>query len=375
MPTLLEDLTFENIPEKLGGGFKLYNEPFHFDVSPGGPLYHEPSGRSAGGDSHHRPSLRNRPNLTIDISAKPTRGADATSETLIPFGHVSPQNHTTAVGNASNAKPAVYTPPPAHLSWPETPPRSSPNGSLAFSSVSSQSQSHSNGYSGGNAGGSDHHAGNNVGGPASRTAATLLYPRVQRAGKLSVISTRSPYTTMKSKSQSPYTPFTPPVSPQDRNAQQVAYETPEPRQTLLVEESQSSVSSLSSTTDFPADSAKQCFADDKISTKVGIADTSSSKTSTKSAYSSPPHTPRLMADCDESAAQKWLLGKMCAAILREWSEFLAALYLVFTQHPVKTITTVLTIALFGYLRCQGSLHLLVFPVLFLTTLTYFELFR
>eukprot|EP00601_Ochromonadales_sp_CCMP2298_P025263 CAMPEP_0173284176 /NCGR_PEP_ID=MMETSP1143-20121109/7877_1 /TAXON_ID=483371 /ORGANISM="non described non described, Strain CCMP2298" /LENGTH=504 /DNA_ID=CAMNT_0014222123 /DNA_START=9 /DNA_END=1524 /DNA_ORIENTATION=- len=38
LPVLLEDITFENIPECLGGGFKQYNEAFVFDTSEGGPL-------------------------------------------------------------------------------------------------------------------------------------------------------------------------------------------------------------------------------------------------------------------------------------------------------------------------------------------------
>lgn len=40
MPLLLEDMTIENIPESLGGQFKLYNEPYEFDRSPTGPLYY-----------------------------------------------------------------------------------------------------------------------------------------------------------------------------------------------------------------------------------------------------------------------------------------------------------------------------------------------
>lgn len=41
MPQLLEDISFENIPERCGGGFKLYNEHYEFDRSPSGPLHYE----------------------------------------------------------------------------------------------------------------------------------------------------------------------------------------------------------------------------------------------------------------------------------------------------------------------------------------------
>jgi len=41
MPVLLEEITIDNIPERLGGNFKLYNEVFVFDRSENGPLYYE----------------------------------------------------------------------------------------------------------------------------------------------------------------------------------------------------------------------------------------------------------------------------------------------------------------------------------------------
>lgn len=47
MDTLLKDLEFENIPSILGGGFTLYNEPFDFDTTPGGPLYYDGAERDS----------------------------------------------------------------------------------------------------------------------------------------------------------------------------------------------------------------------------------------------------------------------------------------------------------------------------------------
>lgn len=41
MPQLLEDISFENIPERCGGGFKQYNEHYEFDRTPSGPLHYE----------------------------------------------------------------------------------------------------------------------------------------------------------------------------------------------------------------------------------------------------------------------------------------------------------------------------------------------
>lgn len=41
MDALLEDVPFDSIPERLGGGFKQYNEDFDFDLSPNGPFYYE----------------------------------------------------------------------------------------------------------------------------------------------------------------------------------------------------------------------------------------------------------------------------------------------------------------------------------------------
>jgi hypothetical protein len=39
MPMLLQDTTMESIPECIGGTFKLFNEPYPFDLSVDGPLY------------------------------------------------------------------------------------------------------------------------------------------------------------------------------------------------------------------------------------------------------------------------------------------------------------------------------------------------
>jgi hypothetical protein len=41
LPVLFEDIDNDFIPERIGGGFKLYNEPFEFDLKPGGPLLYE----------------------------------------------------------------------------------------------------------------------------------------------------------------------------------------------------------------------------------------------------------------------------------------------------------------------------------------------
>ncbi len=41
MNVLLKDMSLENIPTSLGGQFASYNEPFLFDLSPGGPFHYE----------------------------------------------------------------------------------------------------------------------------------------------------------------------------------------------------------------------------------------------------------------------------------------------------------------------------------------------
>jgi hypothetical protein len=40
MDTLMKDITFENIPQILGGGHAGYNEPYEFDISETGPLHY-----------------------------------------------------------------------------------------------------------------------------------------------------------------------------------------------------------------------------------------------------------------------------------------------------------------------------------------------
>jgi hypothetical protein len=38
MDHLLHEITLENIPEKIGGKFRLFNEPFEFNTKPGSNL-------------------------------------------------------------------------------------------------------------------------------------------------------------------------------------------------------------------------------------------------------------------------------------------------------------------------------------------------
>ena len=113
------------------------------------------------------------------------------------------------------------------------------------------------------------------------------------------------------------------------------------------------------------------------SMRTGIAERASFKTNTDSNSSKTPKAVVAKADSSVSAAAppKWFLVSLFAAIWKEWCDFLSALHLVLTRHPLKTAAAVSVIVLFCHLRCQGKLHLLVFPVLFLATLTYFELFR
>jgi len=63
------------------------------------------------------------------------------------------------------------------------------------------------------------------------------------------------------------------------------------------------------------------------------------------------------------------------AVGAEFYEFVSTLYLVLTQHPLKTICSAAAVGAFLYLRLQDRLHLLVFPVVALVTLLYFEKIR
>lgn len=68
MDTLLEDIPFESIPECLGGGFKLYNEPYEFDLSESGPLFTPPYKLDAEGNATIDPSANE--GIVIDHKAK-----------------------------------------------------------------------------------------------------------------------------------------------------------------------------------------------------------------------------------------------------------------------------------------------------------------
>lgn len=70
-----------------------------------------------------------------------------------------------------------------------------------------------------------------------------------------------------------------------------------------------------------------------------------------------------------------MLVILLRAVGEEFYEFMCTLYLVLTQHPLKTVCSAAVVGAFLYLRLQDRLHLMVFPVMALVTLLYFEKIR
>lgn len=70
-----------------------------------------------------------------------------------------------------------------------------------------------------------------------------------------------------------------------------------------------------------------------------------------------------------------MLVILLRAVVEEFYEFACTLYLVLTQHPLKTVCSAAVVGAFLYLRLQDRLHLMVFPVVALVALLYFEKIR
>lgn len=402
MPTLLEDLTFENIPERIGGGFKLYNEPFEFDIAPGGALYceqHEKKIKSS--NSNDIGNKRNHNHVTQRGSKDQLH---LSIDTDTPARSLVARNSSSNESSGSSRRPPPSAfPRKTEIPWPETPP------TTPFAGAGGS------GGSGGGAGSERHLSGTSVGGPASRTAAaTLLYPRVQRAGRLSVISAKRPYSAFfYSSPQTPPGPEpesssfsrSPPLQSRDNNnnnsnhplapqsapcddAERATDHHPARQEWLAQEESQSTVSSLSTVTDFAAETSFREDCGESVKSKIntsqqqGIAERFLLKSGNIEPNAPISHTnsPNLRSEASVPVMEEqWLVVSIFFSIFgsiwKEWCEFLSSLCVVCTQYPFKTIAVVSIIALFCYLRCLDKLHLMAFPVLFLSALTYFELFR
>lgn len=93
MSTLLDDFLLENIPECIGGKFRLFNEPFPFDLSESGPLHYP--GAPTDFQSENKP---NSPNAVALLFLEADAGL--TSATLDSLLAPPTMQRTTSGGSA-----------------------------------------------------------------------------------------------------------------------------------------------------------------------------------------------------------------------------------------------------------------------------------
>lgn len=74
MPTLLEDMPIETVPEMFGGELKEYNQAYEFDLAEGGCLWC-PKGSSTGALKAHME--REKGNTAVTVTT--TQNGDMTS--------------------------------------------------------------------------------------------------------------------------------------------------------------------------------------------------------------------------------------------------------------------------------------------------------
>lgn len=352
MPLLLEDMTFENIPERFGGGFKLYNEPFHFDKSPGGPLFCGPVDRDGSSELNNQkqshffpssdPSLEperaNRPERRLSLQTPSSSGSNSpTRDYPDTWNSVSSKQSFDRVSSTSSVA--------SSLTDPETPPRAS----LSQGS-----------------------------GGAARTAASLLFSRInnysssnnqsnlassQGYARNSVPpSNGRPLTSIAERRAHPHSLNDLRLDTELSNTFEYNFhDRPEFDQREATVQRNSGLSPTTSRSDAASLKANR-GAESKSSRENSFSDGSPGGN---------PYSPCLST----TEKSEFILFLIVRAVGAEFYEFLSTLYLLLTQHPLKTVLSGAVVGAFLYLRMQDRLHLMVFPVVALATLLYFEKIR
>jgi hypothetical protein len=359
MNVLLEDMTIENIPERLGGKFKLYNEPYEFDKSVGGPLHcgianEAPAENDHAHHHHHHPHHR-RGSAAGSGATKPPLGRGLRIDTTM-----SPLSMSSGMTGAAMTPNTPLTPGTSEDSpggpWDfsrdpmDTPGRTDP-GSASSTDLTSLTISEPRERSS--------RASGVVTGP-TRSAASMLFSHANGTGGSStrrgsvlqrdesVQSSLSSTSTinetdsgfMPSTKLNPHAPATTVHSPPHAHAQHPHSELGPHRPSL------------------------QSVQDGKLP-----ADSHHSTVTTNS-LSSKPSTPTSPA-----TPKQWAVMIALTAIWSEFCEFWSSLFLLLTRYPLSTATAASIFSAMLYLRVTGKLHLLVFPVLLLTIMLRFELLQ
>lgn len=403
MPTLLEDMTFENIPERFGGGFKLYNEPFKFNTSPGGPLFCGPTEDELSPGTSQKPGQFAAAPLVVDVSSP--RGMSGKSGKTGGGGgnnsggfsqRMSLQDPALSSNPSSGRSSAASSSssPQRDFTWRSVSSSSnSTSTSAPFDRVSSTSSITSSLTDPESPGRSFESASGRapINNGASRTAASLLFSRVPEESQRGSSKSSHPPSWGRQLSGIAERPlYDEPDSPMSSVSSQSDCRPSRPefdlRDTMVHRNSGHKPNSLSLGEMSPLSPVRR---------NSGNATGTGTGTGSTGAYLSPSalsknnnnHTgttlnrtfsTRSVSFADsckgspEPQKNEFILFAIVRAVWAEFCEFLSTIWLLLTQHPVKTVCCAGVVGVFLYLRMQDRLHLMVFPVIALATLLCFE---
>lgn len=391
MPVLLEDMELQCIPERLGGQFTQYNEAYVFDTSIGGPLYCQEAAATAvavevGECDSSISDLSDtcwRNVSTPTCSTKGNSSSDAlTTEGLHSNSHKAATTTTTGIAaelgiaNIDTSSSLSYSP----LSSASTTPTTyTEDQGPAEHSLNNKSKQTPRGAAA-LAGQASHPSG------PSRTAASMLFRRIPSSTTNSNTDTSSRQNRDKEcdKGKTP---------PRGSGSGSTTFNTTaEKEEENNIMNTTSSSSDVTATTKLSspivtttattatgrnptrrgsqlvptpeaATAAAATIAANTYNTELNTYNNNTTSTTTSTTTTTTPST------------QKNPIYSLIHAIFTEFSECFYSLYHVLTHYPLKTLLTTTIIAWCLYMRIQGYLHLMVFPVLLLFSIVYFELLR
>ena len=386
MPVLLEDMELQCIPERLGGQFTQYNEAYVFDTSIGGPLYCQEAaatvvveGVEVGECDSSISDLSDscwRNVSTPTCSTKGNSSSDAlTTEGLQNNSHKAAT--TTAgiaaelgIANIDTTSSLSYSP----LSTASTTPTTyTEDQGPAEHSLNNKSKQPPRGGAA-PVGQTSHPSG------PSRTAASMLFRRTPSSTTNSNTDTSSRQNRDKEgeKGKTPprgsgSTTFnTTAEKEEETNIMNTTTTSTDATATTKLSSPIVTTTATTATGRNPTRRGSQLVPTPEAATAAAATIAANTYNTGLNIYNNNTTT---STTTTIPSTQKNPIYSLIHAIFTEFSECFYSLYHVLTHYPLKTLLTTTIIAWCLYMRIQGYLHLMVFPVLLLFSIVYFELLR
>jgi hypothetical protein len=350
MDVLLEEMSIENIPELLGGRCKAYNEPYTFDLSEDGPLYY------LGSSSPANASLASQSYSFGSPAGKNGRSASAAAVVVVPttpfsplsqdsfFNESPPSSISSSAGSSRMRDQKKKSALKKAQSWLSAKDASGlrienfMHHEVRHKLTSPQMRQQSQPQSQHELHAANHHHKQHYHNHNHNTT------HHHHNGKESTLSTVEEITTTTTSATTTGSAASP--APH-RSAPQLTIKT-------------SNLSALDALTPPPSTNS--------TASNVGGKNNGSLSPSSASAIQCAFQT-------SAEATQECSVFDVFRALIAEFHLFLSSLFVVLTKHPLKTIVTLALIGAFMYLRSIECMHLLVFPVMVIVSLQYFDLLK